>query len=89
MAEIHEVKEARVTGKVLTVRIDGAVYTFDLSRHSRRLAAATPEQCANIEVGSSDFGFHWPDVDEDLSIDGMIRDERAGILPAVANPALH
>jgi hypothetical protein len=78
MAEIHDVKDAHVLGKMLTARIDGALYTFDLSRHSRRLANATPEQCENFEVSPSDFGFHWPDVDEDLSIDGMIRNAQAG-----------
>lgn len=77
MAKIHDVKDVHVVGKTLTARIDGTVYTFDLPRHSRRLANATPEQCANLQVSPSDFGIHWPDVDEDLSIDGMIRDSDA------------
>jgi hypothetical protein len=74
MAELHEIKNVRVAGKTLTVTIDGAVYTFDLPRHSKRLENATPEQCANLRVSPTDFGIHWPDVDEDLSIDGLIRD---------------
>jgi hypothetical protein len=35
-----------------------------------RLFEATPEQRANYEL--SPFGVHWPDVDEDLSIEGML-----------------
>jgi len=35
------------------------------------LAAATPEQQANVELGIS--GIHWPDLGEDLSIAGMLR----------------
>jgi hypothetical protein len=38
MAEIHNVKDVRVVDKILTVRIDGTIYTFDLPRHSKRLA---------------------------------------------------
>ena len=39
---------------------------------SQRLAAATPEQRENLVVSPSGYGIHWPDVDEDLSIDGLI-----------------
>ncbi|MGB0720352.1 MAG: DUF2442 domain-containing protein [Bdellovibrionales bacterium] len=35
-----------------------------------RLEAATPAQRANFEIMI--FGVHWPDVDEDISIQGLI-----------------
>jgi hypothetical protein len=38
---------------------------------SWRLERATPAQRANYEV-YPDGGFHWPDVDEDISVEGMI-----------------
>ena len=38
---------------------------------SWRLERATPAQRANYEI-YPDGGFHWPDVDEDLSVEGMI-----------------
>jgi hypothetical protein len=40
-----------------------------------RLNAATPEQRARYEL--SPFGVHWPEVDEDLSIDGMLKGAKA------------
>ena len=40
-----------------------------------RLFNATPEQRARYEL--SPFGVHWPDVDEDLSIDGMLKGMKA------------
>jgi len=36
-----------------------------------RLVRGTPEQLNNIEV--SPYGIHWPDLDEDLSIQGLLR----------------
>ena len=39
------------------------------------LLNATPEQRANVALGPS--GIHWPDVDEDLSVAGML----AGVRP--------
>ena len=35
-----------------------------------RLARGTPQELANIEL--SPFGVHWPDLDEDLSIRGIL-----------------
>jgi hypothetical protein len=40
-----------------------------------RLFQATPEQRANYEL--SPFGVHWPDIDEDLSIEGMLVGSKA------------
>ena len=37
-----------------------------------RLANATPEQRANWEIAGAGFGIHWPDVDEDLSVEGLL-----------------
>jgi len=37
-----------------------------------RLAEASPEQRGNWEILGAGFGFHWPDVDEDLSVEGML-----------------
>jgi hypothetical protein len=36
------------------------------------LRAATPEQRANCEIGGGGVGMHWPDLDEDLSIAGLM-----------------
>ena len=48
-----------------------------------RLLGATPQQRANYEL--SPFGVHWPEVDEDLSIDGMLVGSKA---PGAKQPEL-
>ena len=35
-----------------------------------RLLSATPAQRAKVEL--SLFGIHWPEIDEDLSVEGML-----------------
>jgi hypothetical protein len=37
-----------------------------------RLAAATPEQRADWEFIGSGLGIHWPQIDEDLSVKGLL-----------------
>jgi hypothetical protein len=37
-----------------------------------RLSAATPEQRANWQLLGRGVGLHWPDVDEHLSVAGLL-----------------
>jgi hypothetical protein len=36
------------------------------------LRNATQKQRENFEISPTGYGIHWPDIDEDLSIDGLI-----------------
>lgn len=38
-----------------------------------RLLDATPEQRGNWELLGDGEGLHWPDVDEDISVEGLLR----------------
>jgi hypothetical protein len=72
MGREHVVRNARVEGTTMHLEVDGVPHAFDLPHRSRRLAAATPEQLANFRIAASGYGIHWPDVDEDITIDGLI-----------------
>ena len=37
-----------------------------------RLSGASPEQLSNWELLGDGGGIHWPDIDEDLSIAGLL-----------------
>lgn len=50
---------------------------------SWRLLQATPEQRKNYELIGSGQGVHWPDVDEDISAQGML----TGVPARPARPA--
>jgi hypothetical protein len=54
------------------LEIDGCRHTFELARLSPRLAHGTPREQAAIEVSPSGYGLHWPLLDEDLSVDGLL-----------------
>ena len=42
-----------------------------------RLAQATPEQRAEYELMGDGEGIHWPSVDEDISVLGLIAGQRS------------
>ena len=52
--------------------VDGRTITVPLVWHPR-LLQATPAQRVNWEVVGAGYGVHWPDVDEDLSTEGLLR----------------
>lgn len=37
-----------------------------------RLSRATPEQRANYRIGYSGNGLHWEELDEDISVEGLL-----------------
>jgi hypothetical protein len=51
--------------------VDGRTISVPLV-WSWRLSEATPEQRANYEIIGDGEGVHWPDIDEDISAEGMI-----------------
>lgn len=38
-----------------------------------RLFDATPAQRDQWELAGGGYGVHWPDIDEDLSVEGLLR----------------
>jgi len=74
---------ARITDeRVLDVRFDTASVIVDLM-DGRSIAAplawfprllhATPDQRAHWEKAGAGYGIHWPEIDEDLSTEGLLR----------------
>lgn len=51
---------------------DGRLVSVPLA-WSRRLAEATPAQRARYQLIGDGQGVHWPELDEDLSVDGFFR----------------
>lgn len=69
----ERVKNVRMSADELFVDLmDGRTVSAPLAWYPR-LLHATPDQRNNWRVAGAGFGIHWPDVDEDLSTDGLLR----------------
>ena len=67
------VKDVRFTDDAIVVDLlDGRTISVPLVFYPR-LFSATPEQRANWRIAGAGFFIHWPDVDEDLSTEGLLR----------------
>ena len=66
-------KEVALTEDELSVLLaDGRRISVPLAWFPR-LLRATPAQRANFELLGDGHGIHWPDLDEDLSVSGLLR----------------
>lgn len=63
--------------------VDGRTITVPLAWYPR-LLNATPEQRRNWRISGAGFGIHWPDVDEDLSTEGLLSGSPAPGVPRIA-----
>jgi hypothetical protein len=62
----------RIDDDALTVDLaDGRTVSTPLAWYPR-LLHATRGQRNNYVISGAGFGIHWPDVDEDLSVQGML-----------------
>ncbi len=72
--QIQEVriKDIIVTEDVITAQLmDGRTISVPLA-WSWRLSEATPKERGNWEIIGDGHGVHWPDIDEDISAEGML-----------------
>lgn len=67
-----KIKDVKVTEETITAYLfDGRIISVPLA-WSWRLSEATPEQRAHYEIIGDGHGVHWPDIDEDISAEGML-----------------
>ena len=72
MKKYHDIDEVTCDGDVLLLKVDGIEHRFALADVSFRLFAASLEERAKFEISPSGYGIHWPSLDEDISIDGLL-----------------
>jgi len=73
LAADQRVANVKVTKDKLSVDLrDGRTITVPLAWYPR-LFNATVAQRKNWRVAGGGYGIHWPDIDEDLSTEGLLR----------------
>ena len=64
--------QATVTDDTLTVDLeDGRTIAVPIGWYPR-LAYGTPEERTNVQIAGAGYGLHWPDLDEDIGVEGLL-----------------
>ncbi len=72
MNKLHDVKIIEITEDQLILEVDTEMKAFDLKEISSKLSAASELEKTTYEISPSGYGIHWPLIDEDISIDGLL-----------------
>ena len=84
------IRAVRVTSdEIIAELMDGRTISVPLA-WSWRLSEATPAQRSNFRITGAGQGIHWPDVDEDISVEGMLRGSpapRGGVSDSIIRDA--
>lgn len=71
-----------VTDDTLSVDLeDGRTIAVPIGWYPR-LAYGTPAERANFRISGAGYGIHWPDLDEDISVEGLVLGKRSTESPA-------
>ena len=69
----ERVRDVHITEDTLAVDLsDGRTIIVPLTWYPR-LLNATLEQRSRWKISGAGYGIHWPDIDEDLSTEGLLR----------------
>ena len=75
-------RRVRVTDQAVTVElVDGRVVSVPTGCYPRLAQASARERRAWVRIGAG-VGIHWPELDEDISIESLLRGERSGESPS-------
>lgn len=76
--ETATAKGVRVTDRALVVELrDGRAVSVPLAWYPR-LAEGSPRERRRWELLGPGVGIHWPDLDEDISVDGLLHGRPSG-----------
>jgi len=69
----ERIKDVQLSEETLSVSfMDGRTIIVPLAWYPK-LFKATKEQRVQWQVSGGGYGIHWPDIDEDLSAEGLLR----------------
>ena len=78
---LPRITSASVTDDTLSVDLeDGRIVLVPIGWYPR-LAQGTTAESSNIKISGAGFGLHWPDLDEDIGIDGILLGKRSNENP--------
>jgi len=80
--ELPRVIHVTVTEDTLSVDLEDGRTVFVPIGWYPRLAHGTPEERTNFEISGAGYGIHWPDLDEDIGIEGLLLGKQSTESPA-------
>lgn len=69
----HKIESLTFDDKSMFIQIDGHTLRIPLDKASQKLYGASEIERELYKISPSGYGIHWPLIDEDLSVDNLIK----------------
>ncbi len=73
MIATHNITDVSFGQNSISLIIDGKTIELPLDKVSKKLKDASDLQRKLYKVSPSGYGIHWPLIDEDLSVDAILK----------------
>ena len=73
MIATHNIEAISFEQGLICLTVDGQVIKLPLSKVSKKLELANDIQRNLYTISPSGYGIHWPLIDEDLSVDSLLK----------------
>jgi hypothetical protein len=73
MNKVYNISDIQFENDYLIIKVDRSVLKVKISEASSKLANATDIERSDYRISPSGYGIHWRRLDEDLSINGLIK----------------
>jgi len=72
MKPYHDIKNLHFSGEFMILTVDGEEKRVNTKDISAVLDHASEKEKVTFEISPSGYGIHWPLIDEDIAIDGLL-----------------
>lgn len=76
--DIPKITSASFNGDIFTIIADEREYTWNVKEISISLLNASESARNNFVISPSGYGIHWPTLDEDISLTGLLKSYKHG-----------
>lgn len=73
MIASHQISNLRFDKNQLVLRVDEKEIKIDLAKISLKLLNASEVERSIFKVSPSGYGIHWPLIDEDISVNELLK----------------
>ena len=87
MSGMHSVRQAPTRIRITDVTVTDDTLSVDLEDGRSiaipigwypRLAYGTPEDRMTFQISGAGYGIHWPELDEDIGVEGILLGKKSG-----------
>jgi hypothetical protein len=73
MTAAHNIEAVTFDQDLICLQVDGTEIKISIKKISKKLEAANEIQRNLFIISPSGYGIHWPLIDEDLSVDYLLK----------------